>query len=151
MARKFREFEEVGAPAASFVWDKSFHKSFYFFYGTLMDRRTLAKVLGVKDSLSTVRACRITGYHCKLWGAYPALLDGPPDAAVHGVAYEVQRESEAAKLKAYEGENYAEAECRIEFQDGSRVLGTTFKWKGDSSVLREGTFDLKDWQMRELV
>jgi len=92
----------------------------------------------------------ITGYKCKLWGQYPALVDGPLDATIQGIAYEVQGPDEKAKLEAYEGEIYVLENCLIKLQDGSQILGSTFKWRGDQRHLREGSFDLKDWKMKNL-
>jgi hypothetical protein len=73
-------------------------------------------------------------YKCKPWGQYPALVNEQQDATVQGVAYE--------------GEMYILEDCLIELQDGSQILGSTFKWRGDEALLKEGPFDLKDWQMK---
>ncbi|KAK2762208.1 hypothetical protein FQN54_001217 [Arachnomyces sp. PD_36] len=127
----------------------TFHKQFYFFYGTLMDPSTLATVLGLGNRPQVFRA-KVIGYHCMMWGQYPALLDDPPGAAVYGVAYEVQSQGDSKRLEEYETDNYATSSCLIEFEDGRKVIGRTFKWNADKSLLREGSFDLKDWQMNKL-
>ena len=127
----------------------AFQKEFYFFYGTLMDMDQLAKVLQLPHRPRSYPA-KIVGYSCKLWGPYPALVDNPTGAVVYGVAYEVQSSEEAERLQAYETDSYMPNGCLIKFKDGSQVLGTVFKWNGDESSLREGTFDLKDWQMKKL-
>jgi gamma-glutamylcyclotransferase (GGCT)/AIG2-like uncharacterized protein YtfP len=127
----------------------AFHKELYFFYGSLMDPSTLAHVLKLRARPQLLPS-KITGYSCMLWGQYPALLDGPPGAVVYGIAYEVQTPSEKERLQIYETSHYKERSCLIELQDGRKVLGRTFLWNADRALLREGTFDLKDWQMNKL-
>ena len=121
----------------------AFRKTFYFFYGTLMDLVTLSKVLHLRTR-AYVYPAKVIGYSCKLWGPYPALLDGPPGAIVCGRAYEVQSLAEAEILQAYETENYRAKSCLIDLQDGRLVEGKTFMWKADKACLKEGVFDLKD-------
>lgn len=127
----------------------AFRPEFYFFYGTLMDPSTLAGVLHLQHS-PKLKPAKITGYSCKLWGPYPALMDGPPGALVHGMAYEMQSPKEQKLLEDYETEQYRNGYCIIELEGDQEVMGRTFKWKGDNSLLKEGTFDLKDWQMNRL-
>lgn len=126
-----------------------FRKEFHFFYGTLMDAQTLAKVLKL-DNLPHLVPAKISGYHCKLWGQYPALVGGEPDEPVHGMAYEVQSLEENELLQAYETDRYLKVRCFVEFEDGTEVIGNTFKWRGDKAELKEGKFDLKDWKMDRL-
>ena len=127
----------------------AFRKEYYFFYGTLMGPITLAKVLQL-SARPQLYPAKIVGYSCKLWGPYPALVDGPPGAIVYGMAYEVQSSEEADRLQAYETDNYRPRGCRIKFQDGREFSGRVFRWSADSSILKEGVFDLKDWQMKNL-
>ena len=61
-----------------------FRKELFFFYGTLMDPTTLTKVLNLTEPPISHPATT-AGYHIKLWGAYPALLDGPCGAKIEGV------------------------------------------------------------------
>jgi gamma-glutamylcyclotransferase (GGCT)/AIG2-like uncharacterized protein YtfP len=128
-----------------------FSKEIYFFYGSLMDPSTLTKVLDLKDRPS-LHPAWITGYRCMLWGPYPALIDGPQGMDVRGVVYELQSPEEERRLQEYESDNYRVAGCLIKLDDGSgrRVSGQTFKWDGDPAVLREGHFDMKDWQLDSL-
>lgn len=37
-----------------------------------------------------------------------------------------------------------------QLQDGREVWGKVFKWRADKALLKEGRFDLKDWQMWNL-
>ena len=114
-----------------------------------MDPKTLAKVLRLPIR-PTCYPAKIIGYSCKLWGSYPALVDNPPGAIVHGVAYEVQSPEEVTCLQAYETDNYRPRGCLIEFEDGREVAGKAFVWNADKSLLKEGVFDLKNWQMEKL-
>ncbi|KAI9773627.1 MAG: hypothetical protein M1840_006901 [Geoglossum simile] len=104
----------------------SYRRRYYFFYGTFMDPSTLAKVLGISYR-PTTRPATATGYKCKLWGQYSALVDGPPGETVSGVAYEIQSQDEKTKLEMYEGDSYALEGCLIKFEDSSQVLELTFK------------------------
>jgi gamma-glutamylcyclotransferase (GGCT)/AIG2-like uncharacterized protein YtfP len=128
---------------------EAFRREPYFFYGTLMDPSTLAEVLHL-DYRPQLKAAKLVGYSCKLWGPYPALVDGPPGAIVRGVTYEVESPEEKKRLEEYETDQYRTSACLIEFETGEQILGRVFKWNGDNSLLREGSFDLKDWQMKRL-
>lgn len=150
MAQKFLKAQNAGdCSAIIFCPDPAFRKEFYFFYGSLMDSETLAKVvkLGVRPEL---RPAKIIGYKCMLWGQYPALLDGKPGEPVHGMAYQIQSPHEKQRLQAYESDNYRDAPCLIELHNGNQVEGRTFKWQGEPTELRVGSFDLKEWQMNKL-
>ena len=110
MARKFLHDEgRAWAPNPTHDYH-AFRKTFYFFYGTLMDPDDLAKILQLPGRPESSPA-KISGYSCKLWGPYPALVDNLPGAIVHGVAYEVQSPVEAERLQAYETENYSSSDC----------------------------------------
>ncbi|KAH0565384.1 hypothetical protein GP486_001218 [Trichoglossum hirsutum] len=146
MARRFlnaRPFPDQNLPPPAF------RKQFYFFYGTLMDPTTLARVLNLRERPVLLPA-KIIGYHCMLWGPYPALLDGPGGAAVHGMAYEIQSPNEVKLLEDYETGHYENNVCLISFEDGTKVVGRTFKWRPGKGDLKEGFFDLRGWQMKDL-
>jgi hypothetical protein len=85
-----------------------------------------------------------------MWGPYPALLDGPPGNVVKGMGYEVEGGEDKDKLAAYETTIYREQKCLIQFREDT-VIGTTFMWAGDMDELKEGSFDLKDWQMARVL
>lgn len=125
----------------------AFRKEYYFFYGTLMDSSTLARVLQL-PSRPMLYPAKIVGYSCKLWGPYPALEDGPTGAIVDCMAYEVQSSKEADRLQMYESDNYEPRGCMIKIQDARKVGGKVFKWSENKALLKEGKFDLKDWQMK---
>ena len=115
-----------------------------------MDPATLMKVLHLKER-PKLQPARIIGYHCKLWGPYPALLNGPYNGIVHGVVFEVESQADVKLLQAYETNRYRQACCSIQIEDRKDVEGTTFMWREcNAEELREGKFDLKDWQMNRL-
>ena len=122
----------------------------YFCYGTLVDPALLSEILGLPEN-PTLRPANIVGYSLKLWGQYPALINGPPGAVVEGMVYEVEHEEHAQRLAEYETQAYRPAPCLIRFVDGKEpeeVTGTTFKYVGNPMDLSEGAFDLGVWLKR---
>lgn len=118
----------------------------YFFYGTLSDPAMLRDVLGLETE-PQLRPATITGYECKLWGQYPALLDAP-EKVVHGAVYHVGTEEHGERLASYETNNYRADPCRISYTDGCEPvedLGHVFKFVGNVRDLSDGTFDLGTW------
>ncbi|KAL7924401.1 hypothetical protein ACQKWADRAFT_268403 [Trichoderma austrokoningii] len=119
----------------------------YFFYGTLADPAMLREILGLKTR-PQFQPATITGYECKLWGQYPALLDAP-GKVVHGVVYHVETVEHGERLASYETNNYRADRCNISYIDGSDDdLGYVFKFVGNPRDLSDGTFDLKTWLKR---
>ena len=114
-----------------------------------MDPSTLSKVLHLEQQ-PALQMATITGYHYKLWGSYPALLDGPYGAKVQGVVFEVQSAEQVELLQGYETQRYRIAACHIQLADGSKVSGKTFKWCASDEELQEGVFDLEDFHMKRL-
>lgn len=122
----------------------------YFFYGTLMDPNMLMEILDLEEE-PTLRPAKIAGYSCKLWGQYPALINGPQGSIVEGAVYEVQSEGHAARLAEYETKAYRIVPCDIKFMDGkepAEVCGTMFRYSGPTLDLDEGDFDLQKWLQR---
>ena len=153
MLRKFVKtdgctWEPPSDPKDFPAWN-AFRKEPCFFYGTLMDPSVLAKVLKLRDPPTLVPA-NIVGYKCKRWGQYPALGDDLNGSVVEGKAYLVQTLTQRKRLEAYETDHYKIAPCLIKMQDGEEVVGNTFVWAGDEAELKEGDFDLKDWQMNRM-
>ncbi|KAK7736480.1 hypothetical protein SLS63_003458 [Diaporthe eres] len=120
----------------------------YFFYGSLMDPSVLRRVLNLAER-PRLRPASIVGYHVKMWGPYPALTltDEAAGPVVRGMAYEIKGSKKKDRLAAYETGNYREHKCLVSV-DGSeeKVFGNTFVWAGDDALLKEGSFDLRDWQ-----
>lgn len=126
----------------------------YFVYGTLKDPTLLAEILSLKN-IPKLYPAKVIGYSIKLWGQYPALVDGHPGEEVRGMAIRVDEQRHADRLVEYETKAYRSVSCLIRFidEDGSdpeAVEGSTFKYNGDSDDLDDGHFDLDDWlrQMR---
>lgn len=121
----------------------------YFFYGTLSDPAMLRDVLGLETE-PQLRPATVTGYECKLWGQYPALLDAP-EKVVHGAVYHVKTEEHGERLASYETDNYQADPCRINYTDGDEPVddfGYVFKFVGNVRDLSDGTFDLGTWLRR---
>jgi gamma-glutamylcyclotransferase (GGCT)/AIG2-like uncharacterized protein YtfP len=128
---------------------KGFRKQLYFVYGSLMDPKTLAKVL-CRAETPHMQPAKVIGYTIKMWGQFPALLH-MPNSTVHGMAFEVNNQDEVGRLEAYETDRYRNASCIIYLKGHEgEMRGRTFIWKGAQDELREGQFDLKDWQMKRL-
>jgi hypothetical protein len=68
----------------------------------------------------------------------------------HGMAYEVQKEEHVEYLMYCETEAYRVKGCMIKLADGREMGGKTFIWNAEKELLKEGNFDLKDWQMEQL-
>ncbi|KAJ6113880.1 hypothetical protein N7523_007197 [Penicillium sp. IBT 18751x] len=81
----------------------------YFFYGTLMDPFMIREVLEL-DIEPELRPAPLSGYECKLWGQYPALLDAA-DCVVEGVVYHVTTVEHGRRLANYETHNYYVGPC----------------------------------------
>lgn len=113
-----------------------------------MDHSVLAHVLKRPERIDTQPA-RLVGWNIKMWGEYPALVAGSTKDIIRGAAYEVQTITDRDKLIQYEISAYRLQECRVEFYNGSSVMGKTFIWNGDQRLLREGSFDLKDWKLKQ--
>jgi len=118
-----------------------------------MDPATLQAVIAAREP-PVLRPATISGYHLKMWGDYPALLDSRPMLTIHGMAFEINEFEDVdqirQRLQDYEGPNYKPLQCFVQFNGQERVRAITFEWVGDQSELKEGIFDLKDYQMRKL-
>ncbi|KAF3491112.1 uncharacterized protein GIQ15_00629 [Arthroderma uncinatum] len=136
------KYERLGLPGF-------FDEYYIFFYGTLMDKNMLAKVLDMSPDSErlNLRPARIDGYHTKLWGPYPALRHGPDFGHfVEGMAFEVHNQAEVDRLCAYETDKYLIDACAIEFLDiensrMQKVFGKTFVWNGSPEELTEGKYN----------
>jgi hypothetical protein len=84
-----------------------------------------------------------------LWGQYPALVF-KPNRITYGLVYEVQKEGQVELLKRYETEVHKVRGTKIRLVDGRELSGKPFVWNAGRELLKEGKFDLKDWQMDQL-
>ncbi len=141
MIKKWRHLRRLGAegtlhtmPQPTPVDFRAIRPIHYFFYGTLMDPSRLTTILQL-TSEPVLRPAKLIGYHCEYWGPYPALLKLPPVNPVHGVAFQVETDEQIERLQAYETSMYRDEFCQISFEDGEKVLGRTFLWDSDKSLL----------------
>jgi hypothetical protein len=125
-----------------------FRPQYFFFYGSLMDAPQLRKVLQLQET-PVLQSASIVGWDTMLWGQYPALIF-KVNNITHGMAYEVQKKEHVESLTRYETEFYRVKGCMIKLADGREVAGKTFIWNAGKELLREGSFNLKDWKMEQL-
>ncbi|TVY46560.1 hypothetical protein LOCC1_G005760 [Lachnellula occidentalis] len=125
-----------------------FRPQYFFFYGSLIDARQLRKILQLQKT-PVLQCASIVGWDIMLWGQYPALIF-KADTVTYGMAYEVQKEEHVEYLMRYETDAYRVNGCEIKLADGREVGGKTFVWNAGKELLKEGSFDLKDWQMEQL-
>lgn len=113
-----------------------------------MDDQQLKRVLHL-DSLPVLLPASVVNYSIKLWGPYPALIDGPTGNVVNGVVYEVQTEEHEKRLSYYETDAYRCVSCLIQPGDGGKqISGKTFVWADDPNDedLSVGSFDFEGWK-----
>jgi gamma-glutamylcyclotransferase (GGCT)/AIG2-like uncharacterized protein YtfP len=116
----------------------------FFFYGSLMDPLRLQEVLQL-PARPILKPARVKSYKIMLWGQYPALVDGPNNSCVDGMAYVVETEKQQKMLEHYETDVYSVEGIRISIE-GKEVFGTTFMWADDPTKLMEGTWSLEEWK-----
>ncbi|RDL41347.1 uncharacterized protein BP5553_01326 [Venustampulla echinocandica] len=146
--RKFLISGRAFQPPPDYDTFLGFRPQYFFFYGSLMDARQLRKVLQLEET-PVLQSASITGWDIMMWGQYPALIF-KPNNITHGMAFEVQKGVHVEYLTCYESETYRLKGCRIKLADGRELPGKTFIWNGANELLKEGTSDLKDWQMEQL-
>ena len=114
----------------------------FFFYGSLIDPLRLQEALQL-PAPPVLKPARVKSYKIMLWGQYPALVDGPNDSYVNGMAYVVETKQQQKMLEEYETDVYAVEGIRIT-AEGEEVEGKTFMWAGDVTELEEGTWSLEE-------
>lgn len=122
----------------------------YFLYGTLADLNMLRDILSL-DHEPILRPANVVGYTCKLWGQYPAIIDGEMGATINGAVYIVKSVKDARRLADYETENYETKPCKINYTDGKEPQiqhGQLFMFAGNTGDLEDGNFDLSVWLKR---
>ena len=105
----------------------------YFFYGSLASAAKLSSLLGIAEREIVLRDASVTGGVLSKWGGYKALVDGPADARVDGMAFEVWDEEQEDTLRVYETEAYEVVRCCIDVGGGKkRLRGCTFRNVGST-------------------
>ena len=127
----------------------------YFFYGTLRDPATLAEVIiGSQGELPKLHPARIDGYETMLWGSRAALVKGVSDVSVRGSAFKIETTTQARRLQGYATDAFKVESCKLRLEDGegqdSVVDGQTLVWDGPQDELKQGQFDLREFQMSKL-
>ncbi|KAJ5481773.1 hypothetical protein N7475_000585 [Penicillium sp. IBT 31633x] len=89
-----------------------------------------------------MRPARVIGFSVKMHGTDPALLWGPPENPVDGVACEISLREHFDRICGHGTENYEANPCYIELggesgESEGTIKGETFIWKGDYEELRD--------------
>ncbi len=116
-----------------------------------MDPPLLSEILSLSET-PRLRRAKLIGYSLKLWGQYPALIDGPTGGVVEGMVYNIEDAKHTERLAEYETRAYHPSPCWIYFTDGrepEEAVGSTFKYGGNPMDISEGKFDLDTW-LREM-
>ena len=116
----------------------------FFFYGSLMDPLRLQEVLQL-PAPPVLKPARVRSYKIMLWGQYPALVDGPNNSYVDGMAYVVETEKQQKMLEHYETDVYSVEGIRITIE-GKEASGRTFMWADGPTELIEGIWSLGKWK-----
>ena len=116
----------------------------FFFYGSLIDPLRLQDVLRLPVP-PVLKPARVKSCKIMLWGQYPALVDGPNNNYVDGMAYLVETEQQQKMLEHYETDVYSVEGIRI-MVEGKEVSGRTFMWADDLTELTEGIWSLEEWR-----
>lgn len=112
-----------------------------------MDPTRLASVLGREIGKDDLRPAHVVGFKLMMWGPYPALTKADSETIITpGLVYQVRNAQEVANLQQYESANYGPQSCELHFEDGSKMMGETFVWRGEMKDLQEGSFHLEIWQ-----
>lgn len=74
---------------------------------------------------------------------------------IYGMAFEIDDSEHIdqirQRLQDHEGPNYTPLGVLVQYEgEEERVRASAFEWVGEQSELKEGVFDLEDYQMRKL-
>jgi gamma-glutamylcyclotransferase (GGCT)/AIG2-like uncharacterized protein YtfP len=120
----------------------------YFFYGTLMDADVRGLVLSPASRETHVEPATLQGYRRVFMAerVYPVIAPSPA-SSVAGVLSLDLNEEDAARLAAFESDEYDEATLDVIAEDGQSVAARVFV-AGSKAVLSDVAWDLADWQRR---
>jgi gamma-glutamyl AIG2-like cyclotransferase len=113
-----------------------------------MDLTQLRNVIYLEEA-PILQPASIRGRKIMMWDQYPALVF-KVNHNTYRMAYEVQKEEHVKYLTDYKTDVYKVKGYMITLADGRELPGKTFIWNAERELLKEGSFDLKDWQMEQL-
>lgn len=120
----------------------------YFFYGTLMDTEVLGAVIGRRIPAALRRNAVLHGYR-RVYraGAWYPILVADTDNRVEGVLVSALTPADAARLIAFEGNEYDLAEVPVTSARGDVTLAHVFlPVPGVPGSSREWTF--QEWRQK---
>jgi hypothetical protein len=131
MARKFRAALASGEPIRGGSDEPYKPRPFlYFFYGTLKDPKTLARIAGIEEDEPEMMEAKAETKYLKYWGVYPVLCSGKWGQTVHGVVWKAPTVEVVERLRAYETEYYREQLIRVVLNNGEEDFAKAFVWNG---------------------
>ncbi len=120
----------------------------YFFYGTLMDTEVLGAVIGRRIPAASRRRAFIHGYQ-RVYraGAWYPILVADAESRVEGVLVSALTAADAARLTAFEGDEYDLVEVPVTSARGDVTLANVFiPVPGVPGSSREWTF--QEWRRK---
>jgi len=122
----------------------------FFFYGTLMQREVLSKVLGRRVWPRMLTPARLAGYRrVAVRGAsYPVVLP-QRGASVMGLILQSVTRAERARLCAYEGDGYELASAVAELPAKRRRLVFLFRPKLGALTVTRKPWSLSRWRLHQ--
>jgi hypothetical protein len=120
----------------------------FFFYGTLMDPDVLHGVLQRRPSRTAAVPAVLNGYRrvYRADAVYPVLVSAPA-ARVHGRCVGPLHAGDAARLIAFEGEDYIPTVLSVRLDQGRLVAATVFLPAPDTP-LSDTTWTPELWRRR---
>lgn len=121
----------------------------FFFYGTLMDARVRAAVLGRPLAAARLRPATVKGFRrVRMAGApYPVLVAGAADDRVDGLLACGLSAGDAARLVRYEGTAYVVKTLPVDVATDRTVAARVFMPRRRVRATAE-PWTLADWQHR---
>ncbi|MBM3554224.1 MAG: gamma-glutamylcyclotransferase, partial [Alphaproteobacteria bacterium] len=120
----------------------------YFFYGTLMDREVLGRVIGRRVGARELRKARLDNYRClRVEGeVFPAVAPRR-ESRVSGLVMDDLTRDEVKRLVRYEGPAYRVVRRRIRMYGGAPAMASLFESAG-TLPLATDSWDYAIWRRR---
>ncbi|WP_178133599.1 gamma-glutamylcyclotransferase family protein [Vineibacter terrae] len=122
----------------------------FFFYGTLMDRDVLARVLGRPVIVAALKPATLRGYRRTAIreGSYPIVLREPA-GFVDGLTLDNVSKAESERLAAYEGPRYSLVRTFAEFPERRPRAVFLFEPVAGAFTPTDTDWSLATWQARD--